>query len=77
MRINRHAVTAIRTRSGLTKSALARLAGCGAPTISDIEAGRRTASPDLIARIAAALKVPLVAILADPNGDTNGDEAVA
>lgn len=77
MRINRYALAEIRERSGLTKSELARLARCGAPTISDIEAGRRSASPELVKRIAKALKVPLVAILADPD-DTNGkDRAVA
>lgn len=69
VRINRFALTEIRERSGLTKSEFARRVGCGAPTITDIEAGRRSASPDLARRMAAALKVPLPAILADPEND--------
>lgn len=74
MRINRYALTELRERSGLTKSALARLAGCGVPTIADIEAGRRSASPELVKRLARALKVPLPAILADP-ASSDGSEA--
>jgi transcriptional regulator with XRE-family HTH domain len=72
VRINRYALTEIRERSGISKSDLARLVGCAPSTITDIEAGRRTASAALVQRMAGALKVPLLAVLADPE---NGEAA--
>lgn len=66
MRLNRFALAELRERSGYTKAAFARALGCGAPTITDIEAGRRSASPELVKRMAAVLKVPLPALLTDP-----------
>lgn len=66
MRINRFALSELRERSGLTKSQFARALDCGPPHITDIEAGRRHPSPDLARRMADVLKVPLVAILANP-----------
>jgi len=64
VQLNRHALQAIRQRSGLTVSGLARRAGVSQPHLSNVERGRRHASPDLIVRLAAALRVPLVALLA-------------
>jgi DNA-binding XRE family transcriptional regulator len=67
--LNRHALRTIRERSGLTVSALARAAGVSQPHLSNIEQGRRQASPQVISRLAGALKVPIVALLADVDDD--------
>lgn len=64
MHLNRYALRTIRQRSGLTVSGLARRAGISQPHLSNVERGRRQASPELIVRLAAALRVPLVALLA-------------
>jgi transcriptional regulator with XRE-family HTH domain len=66
MRINPHALRAIRERSGLTTTALAEAAGIKQSHLSNIEAGRRQASPELVLALAKALKVEIPAILADP-----------
>ena len=65
MPVNRHALRALRERSGLSVSALAVLAAASQPHLSNIERGRRQASPALICRLAEALKVPVVALLAE------------
>ena len=67
MRLQRHALRVIRQRSGLSVSALAAQVGISQPHLSNIESGRRQASPQLAHRLARALKVPLVALLADPD----------
>ena len=67
MRINRHALREIRERSGLSVPALAKEAGCRHGTLYDIEHGNKGASPEMALKLAKALKVPLVAILADPS----------
>ncbi|HEY5154932.1 MAG TPA: helix-turn-helix transcriptional regulator [Acidimicrobiales bacterium] len=72
MPINPYALRAIRERSGLSVSALAELAGASQPHLSNIERGRRQASPDLICRLAKALKVPTVALLADVEAAPRG-----
>jgi transcriptional regulator with XRE-family HTH domain len=74
VRLNRHALTGLRQRSGLSQTALGELAGCSSAHLCDIEAGRRNPSPALARRIALALKVPLAAILSNPD-DANGDAA--
>lgn len=66
MRINRFALTEIRIRSGLSKSQLASRAGKATSTISDLESGRRDASPDLLQALAGALVCPVVALMAQP-----------
>lgn len=65
MRSNGHAIKAIRERSGLTVTELAEKTGSSRPFIANIEANRRDGSPRVIKAIAAALKVPLTAILYD------------
>jgi transcriptional regulator with XRE-family HTH domain len=69
VQLNRHALRVIRQRSGLTVSALARRAGVSQPHLSNIERGRRQASPELIGRLAGALRVPVVALLAEPDDE--------
>lgn len=66
MRLNHVALRALRERSGLTVTALADAAGIKQSHLSNIEAGRRNPSPDVAVAIARALKVDVVAILADP-----------
>lgn len=72
-RTNGAAIRAIRTRSGLSIPALVTLMADNGHTIhpdslSNIERGHRNASETAAEAIAKALKVPLVAILADPSG---------
>lgn len=66
--INPDALKAIRTRSGLNLTQLADLVNgegvaVGRAHLSNVEAGRRTASPALQAALARALKVPVTAIV--------------
>lgn len=68
MKVNGHALRAIRERSGMSVSELARQAGTSQPHLSNIEGGRRSASPALLRQLAKVLKVPLPALLADPDG---------
>lgn len=64
--INPAALRAIRERSGMSVTSCAAAAGIGQAHLSNIEAGRRKAGPDVIVRLADALKVELPAILAQP-----------
>jgi transcriptional regulator with XRE-family HTH domain len=66
MRLNPAALKVIRERSGFTVTGLAEAAGAKQSHLSNIEAGRRNASPELIVALAGALKVDLPAILCDP-----------
>lgn len=50
-------------------SELARLAGLSQPHLSNIEMGKRQASPAVAKRLAEVLRVPLVAILVEPHED--------
>jgi transcriptional regulator with XRE-family HTH domain len=65
VQVNRHALTSLRERSGFTKSSLAREAGISVGTLHDIESGRRNASPEMIRRLAVALKVPTPALVGE------------
>lgn len=67
MVVNGEAVRVIRERSGFTGTALAEQVGINRAYLSHIEAGRKQPSPDVAKRLAEALKVRLVAILADPS----------
>lgn len=64
MRINPEALRTIRTDREVSITRLAELVGMNSHShLSNVEAGRREASPDLIRRLAAALKVDLLALL--------------
>ncbi|MGH3443268.1 MAG: helix-turn-helix domain-containing protein [Nitriliruptorales bacterium] len=69
--MHRFALRRIRERSGMSASELARRAHISHGTLLDIESGRRNGSPSMLRRIAAALKVELVDILADPEDSTH------
>lgn len=66
MLVNPEALKAIRQRSGMTVTELADAVDIGRAHLSNIEAGRRTASPATTKAIAEALKVPVTAIIASP-----------
>ncbi len=77
MDLNPHALRVIRERSGLSVSALARRAGVSQPHLSNIESGRRHASPAVARRLADALEVPLLALVTavGPDGPAERDPA--
>jgi transcriptional regulator with XRE-family HTH domain len=62
------AIRAMRELIGLQQAALAAAVGVEPPTLSNIEAGRKNGSPQVVARIAARLGVTLDAITV-PDGD--------
>lgn len=66
VRINHEALRALRERSGYTVSAFATASGIDRSHLSNIEAGRRQASPDAIRKMAETLKVPVTALIVDP-----------
>lgn len=70
MRINGPALKAIRERSGLSQSDLARSTGISQGRISEIESASPAIRPATATTIADHLQVPLLAI-------TQQDEAVA
>ena len=66
MDVHPFALRALRERSGYTVTRLAELAGTKQAHLSNIEAGRRNASPELIASLATALGVDQRAIVTNP-----------
>lgn len=69
---------ALRADQELTLEQLARLTGISAPALSLIETGKRDARLTTLAKIAAALRVPVMALLADHADDAStGDDAPA
>lgn len=62
MGVNHAALSALRSKDGMTKTQLAEAAGISLQYLCDIEVGRRGAKPDVMKRLAAALNVPLSAI---------------
>lgn len=65
-RVNGRAIRAIRERGGQQQTELASAAGIDRAYLAHIEAGRRQPSVVVARRLAEGLKVPLIAILADP-----------
>lgn len=65
MEVNHHALRVIRERSGISVSELARRAGMSQPHLSNIETGKRSASPAAVRQLADALRVPVLALLTD------------
>lgn len=66
---------ALRADQDLTLEQLARLTGISAPALSLIETGKRDARLTTLAKIAAALRVPIRTFLEDPAdaASTGGD----
>jgi transcriptional regulator with XRE-family HTH domain len=65
MVLNGSALQAIRERSGLTQSDLARETGVSQGRISELEAGRLNVRPGTVKALAAALQVPSLALTVD------------
>jgi transcriptional regulator with XRE-family HTH domain len=63
MQINRAALTALRERSGMSKSELAERAGVDRTLVTRIENGDRRATPAVMKKFAAALQVSVVALM--------------
>lgn len=61
-------IRAWRVAEGLTLDQLARLSGISGPALSLIETGKRDARLTTLARIAAALRLPLEIPLAEGTG---------
>jgi transcriptional regulator with XRE-family HTH domain len=61
-------ITALRGERGLSLSGLARRAGVGKATLSGLEAGTRNPTLETLYAIAAALQVPITAVVAGPGG---------
>ena len=66
MNVNGPAIRAIRERTGLTVTELAKRVGCQQGTLSAIEKEDRRPSPDMVLRIAQELKIDIAAILRGP-----------
>jgi transcriptional regulator with XRE-family HTH domain len=66
LRVNGTALRIIRERSGLSATRLAQQAEISPQFLSDLELGRRNASPEVLRRIADSLECPLIALLRDP-----------
>ena len=69
MELHGPATRAIRERSGLTVTGLAKRIGCTQGHLSAVESEIRKASPELIVAIARELKVDLPAVLRGPLDD--------
>lgn len=69
-------IRAVRNAQGLNLDQLARLTGISAPALSLIETAKRDARLTTLAKIAAALRVPLSSLLEDTPSDhsTSTDE---
>ncbi|MDO6962828.1 helix-turn-helix domain-containing protein [Rhizobium alvei] len=62
-------IRTFRKYRGMTASQLATAAGISQPYLSDIETGKKTGSVDVLKRIAIALKVDLVDLVASEQDD--------
>lgn len=67
MRINPAALRTIRQDRGVSLTDLADKVSCNRAHLSNVEAGRRQASPQLIRELADALKIDLFALLGPEN----------
>lgn len=65
-------ISELRTARGLSLSALARSAGIGKGSLSELEAGRRNPTLDTLYAVAGPLGVPLSALLGDESGTEGG-----
>jgi transcriptional regulator with XRE-family HTH domain len=75
MHVNPAALRAIRERTGLTVSGLARLSDISQSHLSNLELGRRGARPPTIKALANALQVPITALLGPRLGDPDSEAA--
>lgn len=69
VKLNREALIAIRERSGMNKSQLADAAGVDRTLVHRIENGERNATPDVMRKLAAGLKIPVTALIGPAEGE--------
>jgi XRE family transcriptional regulator, regulator of sulfur utilization len=69
-------VTALRADRGLSLSELARRAGIGKGSLSELEAGQRNPTLETLYAIAGQLGVPLTALLGEQSGTAGGDPGI-
>ena len=73
MRINPDALRAIRERSGLSQTALSTISGISQGHISQLESGQRRSRPETVHRLAAALGVPVGALVSERYDPADSD----
>jgi transcriptional regulator with XRE-family HTH domain len=66
VKINPAALTEIRERSGFSKASFASLVGIAPSYLTEIEQGKKPGGPEVIKRMADALKCPIAALIRDP-----------
>lgn len=66
MILNGDALQAIRERTGLSQTELAKLTGVSQGRISELESGRLNVRPATVKALADALAVPMTALIANP-----------
>ncbi|WP_280830752.1 helix-turn-helix domain-containing protein [Mycolicibacterium frederiksbergense] len=69
-------ITALRADRGLSLSELARRAGIGKGSLSELEAGQRNPTLDTLYAIAGQLGVPLTALLGEQSGTESSSEGI-
>lgn len=74
MKINHHALRVIRERSGMSLTALAKAVGVSQPHMTNVESGKRDASPTTVRKIADALNMSMLAIVAEEPGTRDLNE---
>lgn len=74
MKINPESLRALRERSGWSVTRFAQACGIATGHLSNIEAGRRQASPEVIKRMAEVLDLPLQCLIScwDPEEVAGG-----
>ncbi|MGV9827619.1 helix-turn-helix domain-containing protein [Gordonia sp. NPDC003429] len=65
-------IAALRSARGMSLSALARAAGVGKGSLSELEAGQRNPTLDTLYAVAGPLGVPLTALLGEESGTEGG-----
>jgi XRE family transcriptional regulator, regulator of sulfur utilization len=69
-------ITTLRADRGLSLSELARRAGIGKGSLSELEAGQRNPTLDTLYAIAGQLGVPLTALLGEQSGTESSSEGI-
>ena len=70
-------ITAIRSTRHMSLSALARAAGIGKGSLSELESGQRNPTLDTLYAVAGPLQVPLTALLGEESGTEGSDGSLS
>lgn len=68
-------IKTLREKKGLSKNKLGKLAGVSQSYVSEIEAGKKKPTLEILERICNALEITIVELLSDPNSDLPPDIA--